>query len=515
MITDLEGIDSDPFAGKVFDVCIYGAGAAGITLALKLSKKLKVALLEAGDFEYSEQSQSVYQGKITGHEYFPLTATRLRYFGGTTNHWGGICRPLDSYDFEKKPYVDYSGWPIKRSELEPYLEETKSILDIPLEAKENNTHTDEVMSKRIVSEGDFRNIDFWQSAPTRFGTKYREEIEKRDNLSCFLNANMTNMTLSDGLSSVKEVEVRNYHLRAFRLRSKLVVLATGGIENPRILLNCTDQIETGIGNGRDLVGRFFADHPHNSLGDFLLEDPVMDDVAKNWIGTRESRRFLSPSPDFMQKEKILNFGLRFQPNNVYTKHGFKEALRRNVLCESDLAKAVIKNLRGESLYCPVGDGDLRMASEQAPNPSSRVMLGEERDKFGHRRTVLNWQLSEIDKRTIRIGVMHFAKTFAALSLGRVHLADWLLSENDDFELPGLNKDEVAGNHEMGTTRMATSPSEGVVDKNHKVFGIDNLYMAGSSVFSTTGHANPTFTIVQMTLRLADHINRQFLGRAVG
>lgn len=139
MIIDLNKVDSDPFKEKRFDVCICGAGVAGITLARKLSQRLNVVLLEAGGYEYSEASQDVYKGKSIGQDYFDLASTRLRYFGGTSNHWGGWCRPLDSCDFKPRPYVKFSGWPIERSDLDPFLEEAKSILDIPTTGGQGGT----------------------------------------------------------------------------------------------------------------------------------------------------------------------------------------------------------------------------------------------------------------------------------------------------------------------------------------------------------------------------------------
>ena len=135
------------------------------------------------------------------------------------------------------------------------------------------------------------------------------------------------------------------------------------------------------------------------------------------------------------------------------------------------------------------------------------MLGNERDKFGMRRVDIDWRLSKIDLRTIKRGTIRFGELFATLGLGRVQVNEWLLAEHPIF--PSLDEDEVAGNHHMCTTRMGSSPQNGVVDSNQKVFEIDNFYVAGSSVFSTAGHANPTFTIVQMTLRLADHLNKRY------
>jgi hypothetical protein len=190
MIADLQDASSDPFQDKVFDVCICGAGVAGITLALRLSRNLNVLLLEAGGAEYSEQSQAVYEGSIVGRDYFDLTGTRLRYFGGTSNRWAGWCRPLDPIDFKPKPYAGISGWPIDERDPTPYLDEAKAILDIQSAPDRPEGHSDKHVSKQIPSSGDFESIEFlWSLPPTRFGTKFRPELEAAQNVVCFLNAN--------------------------------------------------------------------------------------------------------------------------------------------------------------------------------------------------------------------------------------------------------------------------------------------------------------------------------------
>jgi choline dehydrogenase-like flavoprotein len=202
----------------------------------------------------------------------------------------------------------------------------------------------------------------------------------------------------------------------------------------------------------------------------------------------------------MQRDRVLNFGLRFRLVEPDPFMGFKERLR-DLVCASEWTLEAVNELRGKSLSClRVMDGRLDLASEQAPNRLSRITLGSELDRFDMRRIKLNWQLSAIDVHTIQRAVFRFGQVFADLGLGRVRVNDWLSS--DDPQFPGSG-----GHHHMCTTRMGASPDKGVVNSNQRVFGIDNLYIAGSSVFSTGGHANPTFTIVQLSLRLADHIRR--------
>ena len=500
MIIDLNEVDPIFFQNKNFDICICGAGVAGITLALNLSKNLNVCLLEAGGLEYSDESQKLYQGNSVGEQHTDLMTSRLRFLGGTSNHWQGWCRPLDSYDFEKKDYVEHSGWPIKRKDLAPYLDEAKSILDIfknenapPKGETGNDSKIKPVFGLSPKESPDLKEIDFWFSRPTRFGHKYQEELKNQKNISCILNANVTDIALSENLARVNTVQVHNYDRKSFTIKAGKVILAMGGIENPRIMLNCNRQIKQGLGNSNDLVGRFFCEHPHIKAGEFIFEDRYAKDS--------ESVRFYSPSTSFMQKEKILNFGLRCYKysNPLQSNTTFKQKIK-TILC--DLSKDLTR--KAFSTQC-FNEGLLFMASEQEPNPSSRVTVGAERDQFGMGRVVLDWKLSERDVRTIKLGIEHFAIEFARLGIGRVRIFNWLLADQPEF--PGLDEDGIAGHHHMCTTRMGTSAINGVVDSNQKVFGIDNFYVAGSSVFSTAGHANPTFTIVQMSLRLADHLNR--------
>jgi choline dehydrogenase-like flavoprotein len=498
MLIDLNEVEGDPVEG-VADYCICGAGVAGIVLALELAKHSNVILLEAGGTYLSGDSQDIYKGEIVGRPYFDLALTRLRYFGGSSNHWGGYCRPLDAHDFVPKSYVDFSGWPIRREHLDPYVERAREILDIAGERGVTSSPYD-AAEAAIERAGSLQPFAFWWSTPTRFGSKYEGAIRSNPNLTCVLNANVVDIGLVDDHDAVDFLEVRNYAGRSSRVRAKAFIVAAGGIENPRLLLNCNKQIPEGIGNGAGLVGRFFTEHPHHFVGAFLLEDRVKAQLEANWVGARAATRFFAPTVALMEREQILNFGLRVIPSQTTFMRGFRSRLK-DLVCSADWIASAAGSLRGEEVNC--FDGALRIESESTPNPNSLIRLGSETDRFGMRRVVLDWQLSAIDIHTIRTAAVRFGEAFAQSGAGRVRVEEWILS--DDADLPSRGNDEVGGNHHMCTTRMGTTPRDGVVDSDQRVFGIDNLYLAGSSVFATGGHANPTFTIVQMTLRLADHL----------
>lgn len=494
MIVDLNSVQSDPFLEENFDVCICGAGFAGITMALNLPRNFKILLLEGGGFEFSAESQSVYEGVSKGQTDIAVGASRFRYFGGTSAAWGGWCRPLDEYDFEPKSYVPYSGWPIRTNDLNPYLDKAAAMVDLPNGSwNESQSYFEE----QIHETADFKSGTFQFSPPTRFGQKYRREIEGRSNIYCYLNANVTDLLLTDDLSRLDHINVRDYSGRVFEVPTQVFVLATGGLENARILLNSNKQIPAGIGNQNGLVGKFFTDHPHAELAEILLEDrtkahvgeyPFGDsfrDKLKSLICDSEwalrsinyvrgggidclvpQRHFFSPTEAFMEREQTLNFSLRMR-------------------------------LRSPGHGLPT-DGSLNIESEAAPNPLNTVTLGPDEDMFGMRRIEVNYRLFEIDLHTMRRAAIRFGEAFAELGLGRVRIEDWLDSDSTENPARGVS-------HHMCTTRMAESPANGVVDANQKVFGTDNLYIAGCSVWSTAGYVNPTLTIIQTTLRLADHI----------
>lgn len=503
MILDLNKLDPGFFGDQQYDVCICGAGVAGITLARKLSENLNVLLLEAGDEIYSAESYDVYRGSQSGRQYYALTETRLRFFGGTSNHWAGMCRTLDAHDFETKSYAEYSGWPIKQDALNPYLDEAKFILGIDQQSNNNGKRPDSFRSRATKLNG-FNRVTFAFNPPVRFAIKYKDELKKRKNIHCVLNANLLDIQLHKNLEKVKQIEIANYQKQPFKVKTSLLVLATGGLENPKILLNCNKQIKTGLGNQQDLVGRFFSEHLHHEVGHFILTDNFKKHIYRSRRAFMRAKRFFSPTPGMIKKDEILNFGLRFLPRKPRASKNYDQQLKA-IACNNALNQSPLNVLDTDSLSECHYDGRLEIASEQTPNPSSRISLTPDRDQFGHQRLNLHWQLSDLDKHTMHKAVMRFGVEFARQELGRIRVKDWLIDAGN-IQPPGLGADEVGGHHHMCTTRMADSAKTGVVDKNQKVFGIENLYIAGSSVFSTVGHANPTFTIVQMTLRLADHIN---------
>ena len=510
MIQDLDATTFRLPEGR-YDVAIAGAGVAGITLAIALADKgQRVALLEAGGLDLTAASQALYDGRSTGQPYAGLTQARLRFLGGTSNHWGGWCRPLDRGDLEPRPWIPHAGWPIPKAELDRFLPAARAVLELS-----------PVRADRRLGEltAPFDEVDFHFDPPVRFRDKYLGALTASRRIDLLLNANLVDIETDGDTGRVTGFLVRGYQPEAplRGIAADAYVLALGGIETPRALL-LGDRIRgRAIGNDHDLVGRFFMEHPTYDLGHFAMRRerfPGRDGVV---LGGRYWR-FLAPAPETQARLRIANAALRF----VYSGKAGDGTLRgpvpdamadRTPPCADDVL-ADLGRVTGRvtgSTACPDkfdAAGLLAVAFEQMPNPLSRVMLDTATDRFGLARVRLDWRFTSQDERGVRRLAVALAEAFARADLGRIKLFDWVIA--GDGPLPARNAGfgPGLGCHHMGTARMADSPAKGVVDPDCRVFGAYNLYLAGSAVFPTAGHANPTLTIVQLTLRLADHLARR-------
>jgi choline dehydrogenase-like flavoprotein len=485
MIEDAEKRADDWFETP-FDVCVIGTGPAGITLARKLGERgLSVGLFEGGGLEFTSESQALYEGRTVGQPYYPLDGSRLRYFGGSSNHWGGWTRPFDSYDFEPKPHHPMSGWPISKADLDRYANEAADILNLP----EDMTAPD--IMPQVADEMVPRLFRF--SRPTtRFGEKYKAELTSSRAIRTYVNANLVDLRLRSDRKAVSEAIFRSYaRPDPFHVRARMFVLCLGGIENPRALLNASSEIPSGLGNEHDLVGRTFMEHPHAPVGRAVVRS------ALTWM------LVYSPTPELMQRKQILNFGLRIGDFDQWNSGDFTGAFRLEPDCSVDFDTLLAAEMRGERSSCLAYVADVFVACEQSLNLENRVKLIDDRDRFGLRKAELDWRLSEMDFRTLRTAASEAARHFAELDVGRMMILDWVLEEN-----PPPPDQVWGGNHHMGTTRMSGDPTLGVIDADTKVHSLENLYVGGSSVFATSGHANPTYSIVQFALRQADHLSER-------
>ena len=493
------------------DLAIIGGGPAGITLARAFAGgRETVCLVEGGGLAFDAAVQALYEGESAGLAY-PLSGQRLRYFGGSSNHWGGYCRPLDPIDFEERPWVPNSGWPFRIDELEPFYGPASGIVEAGAARYDDKTYwqtrTGEVLPEPIGGRLDLRFVQF--SPPTRFGERYRDDLARADNVRVLLNANVVNIASLGGGRTVSGLDIRTLSGLSHGVRARRYVLATGGLENARMLLLSNRDLPQGLGNRHDLVGRYFMEHPHlTGFGDIVVGE--LDRLPKIYRrhvkvdGRNAGAAFISAAP-FQRERRLLN--ATFMAGEAGSYRYDTAADRPRVAEHMQMLKAA-RNLLGTAKdpLAPAADAPLGAwlglgcACEQLPNPESRVTLDDARDALGLRRIRLDWRLTAADRRSVVEHVRSLAIEIGALGIGRMRI-----DIGDPEHWPAV---VTGGAHHMGTTRMHDDPRRGVVDRHCRVHGTDNLYVAGSSVFPTSGAANPTLTIVALALRLADHLKRE-------
>lgn len=496
------------------DIVIVGGGAAGITIARELAGTAhRVVVLESGGFEFAAETQALYAGEVVDDRYDPLDATRLRYFGGSTNHWEGNCRPLDAIDFEPRPWVPHSGWPFRRDELVPYYRRAEVICETgPFDYDDSRwpgrgDDAPLAFDPRRVETGIYR-----RGPPTRFGQKYRDGLMRTENVVVYLQANVVEIEADAAARQVTGLRLATLAGTTFRVTGRRYVLACGAVENARLLL-LSDRVQRGgLGNGNDLVGRFFTDH--RLLASSRLAPSNPDVPVRAYDTDRQAYGILTLPADVQRREELLNLTVVLQAvgrrsAGVASLRSIADAVGRGDLPD-DLG-AHVANVAGDidgvgrvlfrKLFggrAPVGFLNFHTRIEPAPNPDNRITLGAARDRFGLRQVRLDWRLGARE-----LGSIRRAHELIGLEAGRAGIGRVQVDVSDET---WLSRSIISGHH-IGTLRMHADAKQGVVDADCRVHGIENLYVAGSAVFPTAGCSNPTLTLVALALRTVDRLKR--------
>jgi choline dehydrogenase-like flavoprotein len=519
MMEDLRKVADD----SVFDadLCIVGAGAAGITLAMEFANtNTRVVLLEGGGAGFEPESQTLYDAENVGLDRRPMLRSRLRMLGGSTNHWAGRCAPLDPLDFEERGWIPHSGWPIKRADLDPYYARAIPVLDLapPL--------GDEAALRKKLGIPDPRldaqklRLHHWMlSPPTRFGSKYQAALTGAKNITVMLHANVTNLRTNAAGTHLESIEARTLDGKKARFRARHFALCCGAIENARLLLMSNSLQPRGVGNGNDLVGRYFQEHMRSWQFAIATRTPYSLKKIYN-IYDKAGHGYLvglSLTGGIQSRERLLNCAaMTFFEKGDFT--AMDAAARLASLAKkpaehvaddtwsvlSDLDHLIMSVrarylLNGRELSSQ-DSTTLVIETEQCPNPDSRITLSTQRDALGLPKTRVDWRLTDLDLHSTASMSRMVAAQWGATNQARVRVADWLTDGRTDW---ASNFKDVG--HHIGTTRMSASATHGVVDRHCRLHEVDNLFMGGSSVFATSGHVTPTFTIVALALRLADHL----------
>jgi choline dehydrogenase-like flavoprotein len=519
------------------EVCIIGGGIAGLAIARDLSDlKIESCVVESGGLDPDDATRDLYRGECIGIPYDFADGCRSRYLGGSSNCWGGWCRPMDPLDYERRSWVAHSGWPFGPQELAPYYERAQTVLQLGVNNYDTGYWTNAINRpdvRRYPLSGKTLIDGISQfSPPLLAGKAFRPELRSSSNIRVLLYANVTNILADATSTTVQHVDVQTLQGNKFTVRARIFVLAAGGIENARILLASNTQVAAGLGNGNDLVGRYFMDHPRITSGwvhlrpewqmNKLYDNKFQyqnDAVAAN--GTRIAAQFAA-TPEVQEREGLLSARMTLTsifPGEHDAAGAAIRRLRRRYEGAENPGTTIAQDLWTVATHPVLSAGfvaarlfqpqflisGVRMQAtvEATPDPESRITLSVARDALNMPRVRVNWRLDAQVKRTFDRMFALLCGELEANNIARVDLDP----EIGDGDWPETFERE--GNwHHMGTTRMHDSPRRGVVDGNCLVHDMKNLYIAGSSVFPTAASDFPTITLTALALRLSKHIASQ-------
>ena len=528
MIIDLRS-RGDHFTKNV-DLCIVGAGAAGIALAQSFNGTgIEVCLIESGGLDFADDTQALYAGSSIGQP-VALEAGRERFLGGCMNHWGGRCAEFSDAELAKRSWIPDSGWPLTSEDLAPFYRRARVLAGMEPEWQPFQDVLKLLGVEPLANLTPAAALQVWRFAPNdrglywNFGKMYYGALRESRNVSLLLNANLTQIHTTQGNRHVETLTVKSLHGTTGTITAQNFVLSCGAIENARLLLSTCESAPAGLGNDHDVVGRYFMEHsrataaaviPKNRFSGIqdLFNESVGPDGVSYMVG-------LMLSEEAQRSDELLNCSAMFayegDPESGSTAAQDIWRKLRYGRWPADVGSDVwriMRDMRGVGVnlerhfhhgrppLLPVEAIDLVVDIEQVPDRDSRVTLGDKLDALGLPKVVVDWRVSELERETARAFMLHLGADFSRRGLGRMRLEPWVLDKTVAWK-SGMYETY----HYMGTTRISANPRTGVVDENCRVHGIDNLFVGGSSVFPTGGHVNPTLTIIALALRLSDHLH---------
>lgn len=507
-------LNSEPtITDQNFDIIVVGAGAAGILLAVKLSQAgKKVLLIESGHFNEDEKRQELNNVTQTGKTLSNAVWGRKRAVGGTTIAWGGQSLPFSDIDFEYKDWVKHSGWPISFSDLEQHYPVANRFMGV-----DELDYGDDIFNLLKMKKLSFNprkllyHFSKWAPEPN-FKKLYDDHLVK--NVTVVYNAVVTKINIGEN-GKVSDIVVSNYHNNEVRVKVNILVLSPGTIEANRLLLTNDHQAQKGIGNHSGWLGKCFMDHPCIEVGNVISDNQyrLQSHFNTHYINKRKYSIRLSLSEEVQRNERLTNgsAGIMFYyPDDVidpyievrnYIKSRQLKSFSKlisNIGVYAISAKALLKD---RLIYKHNAKARLVMMMEQEPDTDSCITLSSERDRFDIPKANIHWSITKSTWNSTVFMAQEIRSELERLSIGTVKL-------HPSVEMNNINWIESLTdvNHHMGGTRMSDTPENGVVDKNLKVWGVDNLFICSASVFPTGSHSNPTLTLLALASRLAKKLS---------
>lgn len=505
------------------DVCIVGGGTAGILLAARLARQgITVHILEAGGLTLEKRSQDLYKLINAGHPHAGTMHGRFRTFGGSSTRWGGGLLSYTEEDLHPPVCFGMPQWPIASAELESYYQDVQDLMGVELPGFSDQLLRE--FRRRPPFESDRVRVRLSKASP--FG---RRNVSRTSGKEClasprvtvFTHANVTAIHLNENGTAAASLTVANYGGATYSFSAQQFVLSAGTIETCRLLLASTDVCPAGVGNDRDQVGRYFHDHVSLRAAEVPPQDRKRMIAAFGHClrgGTVYKLR-LEATEKLRRERGLAAVGCEFpmeEPDDsgpawlIDTLRSIQEGklewdsrrdFRRLLTGSADIVRSVyaakVQHRRYVSSQARIV---FHLDAGQRPNAESRIRLSDETDAIGMRKAILDWKITEDEADDIRA----FKEEVTALLVRHGYATTaWGPATQREGDPEQVTRRDAF--HMMGGARMGTAPYDSVVDPQLRVHGVGNLYVASCAVFPTGGNSNPTFTLLALSLRLADHL----------
>jgi choline dehydrogenase-like flavoprotein len=506
-------------------VCVIGAGAAGISLARDLAYRgFDVSLLDAGGLGFETQTHNLYSGQTIGQTFSGLTDGRFRGLGGTTSQWGGQILPIDAHIFEPRAWVANSGWPISRSDLDTWYLKALELEGLS-SAEDDTNNLWRALGLTPPDYGEGLMSTFSKFCPeTNFATLYKSDLIKHPKLLTVLHANVCELVPNSKFDTIQAVKIRSLNGRESHIRARTFVFCGGGIETVRLLLQPNSETNQPLFGNQTLLGQHFMDHPVSDLAKLIpksLDNPnaYFDYCAYNSIRYHPKLKLPVVLQQHLETLDVcgtinVNLGGIDHLAIAYETVRKIRTQQYSRLKVSDLMHLIShlptlawhKLPYGQAAYRQKNNQTyhLTLHTEQSPDSPSRLSLGSGRDRLGLIPIKVDWHITDQELYSLRQFARHAKTVFESRGLAEVEFIEGF--EDDDTIKASMRESY----HHIGGTRMSESAHTGIVDKNLKMFGVDNAYICSTSVFPSAGFVNPTHTLIALGLRLAEHLSTQKL-----
>jgi choline dehydrogenase-like flavoprotein len=524
--------NTQPIVGASFDICVIGAGMAGLYIARQLtSYGLRTILVESGGARSVQSLNDLNEiSDEHGHYQWPVTG-RARGLGGSSSVWGGKMVPLSASDMAARPHIDAPEWPISHEAMLDGLGEIEALFKLDDGSYEEGAPP-HFRTGVELPRGDTDFVVRWAKwTRYRRGNVWRilkDQLASHPLAEIWTDATVCDFAVDRWSGRLVSLRCRDDAGHMLDIDAKHFVLAAGTIESTRLLLMLDRCGDNRVFASCDALGRYFQDHLDAPVGSLTVRDPDRFDrlLAPRYrrlqrrsphiemTGTAQSTDGIASAFAHMTADLSQNATLgavkrltkRLEMNDY---QGLLAELQRSRLAPASLGRLVARRLYHHTLFMPGDVGfNLRVCVEQAPRHDNHIRLADAKDRLGMPKVDLRWRPGDIDERTFRSTVARLSAYWHRQGLDRICSIEWLGCTRPDASITEASQDYA---HPSGTARMGTDAHRSVVDSDLQCHHVTNLSVVGAACFPSSGSANPTLTIMLLARRAARAIVRRMSG----